>query len=114
MASVCLKRAAVEEPKDELDDGIAEEVAALARVQQQRREAKRTAAAAAALGSEKQQSRRPADASERPQGGASGAGGTGGTGKKLRGKLWDKRHDMKVIAKPAPKKPGKAKAVDLF
>ena len=51
---------------------------------------------------------------ERPQGGASGAGGTGGTGKKLRGKLWDKRHDMKVIAKPAPKKPGKAKAVDLF
>ena len=86
MASVCLKRAAVEEPKDELDGGIAEEVAALARVQQQRREAKRTAAAAAALGSEKQQSRRPADASERPQGGASGAGGTGGTGKKLRGK----------------------------
>ena len=95
--------------------GIAEEAAALASVQQQRREAKRSAAAAAVLVSGKQQSHRPARASMRPQGG--GPGGTTGDSKKSRGKygkLWNKRHDMKVIAKPAKKKPGKAKAVDLF
>jgi hypothetical protein len=110
-----LKRVAAEEPKDELEDGIAEEAAALASVQQQRREAKRSAAAAAVLVSGKQQSHRPARASMRPQGG--GPGGTTGDSKKSRGKygkLWNKRHDMKLIAKPAKKKPGKAKAVDLF
>lgn len=105
-------RAEVTDQSEEpLDDGIAEEAAALVQVEEQRRQEqldKHHGAAASASGpsfvggvSVQRQSAQPTRSAH-----------TRGT---KFGALWDKRHDMKATERPAKKKKlGKAKAVDLF
>lgn len=110
-------RAAADEPEEELDDGIAEEAAVLAKAeerQRQKRLAKQNAVAAHTC--QVNGTGAPAQHHSLSNGGSMSVSASRARSRGTKyGALWDKRHDMKATERPAKrKKAAKAKVVDLF